>query len=37
MMDSNSAKNTGGGKNFTAFMEKEFCRIDSMPTQPFEY
>jgi predicted alpha/beta superfamily hydrolase len=37
MMDSNSSKNTGGGENFTAFIEKElFPHIDSIyPTQPF--
>ena len=37
MMDSNSSKNTGGGENFTAFMEKELMpHIDSIyPTQPF--
>ena len=37
MMDSNSTKNTGGGENFTAFMEKELMpHIDSIyPTQPF--
>lgn len=37
MMDSNSSKNTGGGENFTAFMEKELIpHIDSIyPTQPF--
>src|SRR6187397_382227 len=37
MMDSNSTKNTGGGENFTAFMEKELMpHIDSLyPTQPF--
>jgi len=37
MMDSNSTKNTGGGENFTAFMEKELMpHIDSAyPTQPF--
>jgi tetratricopeptide (TPR) repeat protein len=38
MMDTNSSKNTGGGENFTAFMEKElFPHIDSLyPTQPFK-
>jgi len=37
MMDSNSTKNTGGGENFTAFIEKELMpHIDSLyPTQPF--
>jgi len=37
MMDSNSSKNTGGGENFTTFMEKELMpHIDSIyPTQPF--
>ena len=37
MMDSNSTKNTGGGENFAAFMEKELMpHIDSLyPTQPF--
>ena len=37
MMDTNSTKNTGGGENFTAFMEKELMpHIDSIyPTQPF--
>jgi predicted alpha/beta superfamily hydrolase len=37
MMDSGFSKNTGGGENFTAFMEKElFPHIDSVyPTQPF--
>jgi predicted alpha/beta superfamily hydrolase len=37
MMDSNSTKNTGGGENFTAFLEKELMpHIDSLyPTQPF--
>ncbi len=37
MMDSSFSKNTGGGENFTAFMEKElFPHIDSAyPTQPF--
>jgi len=37
MMDDNSSKNTGGGENFTAFMEKELMpHIDSLyPTQPF--
>ncbi|HEY5966545.1 MAG TPA: alpha/beta hydrolase-fold protein [Chitinophagaceae bacterium] len=37
MMDSNSTKNTGGGENFTVFMQKELMpHIDSLyPTQPF--
>src|SRR5688572_24055326 len=37
IMDSNFAKSTGGGENFTAFMAKELIpRIDSLyPTQPF--
>jgi len=37
MMDSNSTKTTGGGENFTAFMQKELMpHIDSTyPTQPF--
>ena len=37
MMDSNSAKNTGGGENFAAFLQKELIpHIDSIyPTQPF--
>lgn len=37
MMDSNSTKNTGGGENFVAFMQKELMpHIDSLyPTQPF--
>jgi len=37
MMDSGFSKNTGGGENFTAFMEKELMpHIDSIyPTQPF--
>lgn len=37
MMDSNSSKNTGGGENFAAFMQKELMpHIDSLyPTQPF--
>jgi len=37
MMDSNSSKSTGGGENFTSFMEKELMpHIDSLyPTQPF--
>lgn len=37
MMDSNFSKNTGGGENFAAFMEKElFPHIDSLyPTRPF--
>jgi len=37
MMDSGFSKNTGGGENFTSFMEKElFPHIDSIyPTQPF--
>ena len=37
MMDSNFSKSTGGGENFTAFMEKELMpHIDSLyPTQPF--
>jgi predicted alpha/beta superfamily hydrolase len=37
MMDLNSSKNTGGGENFTAFIEKELMpHIDSLyPTQPF--
>ena len=37
MMDSNSSKNTGGGENFVAFMQKELMpHIDSLyPTQPF--
>lgn len=36
-MDSNSSKNTGGGENFVAFMEKELMpHIDSVyPTQPY--
>lgn len=38
MMDSNFSKSTGGGENFTAFMEKELMpHIDSLyPTQPFK-
>ncbi len=38
MMDSNFSKTTGGGENFTAFMEKELMpHIDSIyPTQPFK-
>ena len=38
MMDSNSSKNTGGGENFAAFMEKELMPyIDSLyPTQPYK-
>jgi predicted alpha/beta superfamily hydrolase len=38
MMDSTSSKNTGGGENFTAFLEKELMpHIDSSyPTQPFK-
>jgi len=38
MMDSNSTKTTGGGENFTAFMEKELMpHIDSIYlTQPFK-
>jgi len=38
MMDSNSSKNTGGGENFAAFLEKELMpHIDSSyPTQPFK-
>jgi predicted alpha/beta superfamily hydrolase len=37
MMDSNFSRNTGGGENFTTFMEKELIpHIDSLyPTQPF--
>ena len=37
MMDTNFSKNTGGGENFTSFMEKELMpHIDSLyPTQPF--
>jgi predicted alpha/beta superfamily hydrolase len=37
MMDISSSKNTGGGENFTAFMEKELIpHIDSLyPTQPY--
>ena len=37
MMDSNFSKNTGGGKNFAAFLEKELIpHIDSaFPTQPY--
>lgn len=37
MMDSNSSRTTGGGENFTAFLEKELMpHIDSLyPTQPF--
>jgi len=37
MMDSGFSKNTGGGENFTAFLEKELMpHIDSVyPTQPF--
>ncbi len=37
MMDSNFSTTTGGGENFTAFMEKELMpHIDSIyPTQPF--
>ena len=37
MMDSNFSKSTGGGENFTTFMEKELMpHIDSLyPTQPF--
>jgi predicted alpha/beta superfamily hydrolase len=36
-MDSNASKNTGGGENFVAFMEKELIpHIDSIyPTQPY--
>ena len=36
-MDSNFSKNTGGGENFVAFMEKELMpHIDSLyPTQPY--
>jgi predicted alpha/beta superfamily hydrolase len=36
-MDSNFSKNTGGGENFVAFMEKELMpHIDSVyPTQPY--
>jgi len=38
IMDSNFSKSTGGGENFTAFMEKELMpHIDSLyPTQPFK-
>ena len=38
MMDSSFSKVTGGGENFTAFMEKElFPHIDSIyPTQPYK-
>ena len=38
MMDSSSSKNTGGGENFVAFMEKELMpHIDSVyPTQPYK-
>lgn len=38
MMDSNFSKNTGGGENFVAFMEKELMpHIDSIyPTQPYK-
>ena len=38
MMDSNFSKSTGGGENFTAFIEKELMpHIDSMyPTQKFK-
>ncbi|HEX6848149.1 MAG TPA: alpha/beta hydrolase-fold protein [Chitinophagaceae bacterium] len=37
MMDSNSSKNTGGGENFAAFMEKELIpHVDSLyPTHPY--
>ena len=37
MMDSGFSKNTGGGENFAAFLEKELMpHIDSMyPTQPY--
>jgi uncharacterized protein len=37
MMDSNFSKSTGGGENFTTFLEKELMpHIDSIyPTQPF--
>jgi len=37
MMDSGFSKNTGGGENFTAFMQKELMpHVDSLyPTQPF--
>jgi uncharacterized protein len=37
MMDSNFSKTTGGGENFTSFLEKELIpHIDSIyPTQPF--
>ena len=37
MMDSNFSKTTGGGENFTRFLEKELIpHIDSLyPTQPF--
>jgi predicted alpha/beta superfamily hydrolase len=37
MMDTNFSKSTGGGENFTAFIEKELMpHIDSLyPTQPF--
>jgi len=38
MMDSASSKNTGGGENFAAFLEKELMpHIDSSyPTQPYK-
>ncbi|HRI20139.1 MAG TPA: alpha/beta hydrolase-fold protein, partial [Panacibacter sp.] len=38
MMDSNFSKNTGGGENFVAFMEKELMpHIDSLyPTAPYK-
>ena len=38
MMDSNFSKTTGGGENFTAFIEKELMpHIDSLyPTQPYK-
>jgi predicted alpha/beta superfamily hydrolase len=37
MMDSNFSKTTGGGENFTSFLQKELIpHIDSLyPTQPF--
>lgn len=37
MMDSNTSKNTGGGQNFAAFLERELIpHIDSaFPTQPY--
>src|SRR6186713_2351723 len=39
MMDSNSSKNTGGGENFTTFMEKELMPhiIPSIPHNLLDY